>query len=512
MKLTIAHIVSTYPPYGGGMGNVAFYMVDELGSRGHFVEVITPDYEGKPVPKKKKEKKKKQLEVALGSQISRLHPKVKYGNAAVITNIDKQLDECDIVHLHFPFYGTSNIARRWKLRNPEKKLVITYHMDNIASGWKGFIFDMYAKYYTPKLLKAADVITVSSLDYLLESNASESYKKNKSKWIDMPFGVDIDRFRLKNKESKNLLKKHNLDKNKKTVLFVGAMDTAHYFKGVEVLLESIAMLKSIGIEIQAILVGKGNLLTQYKVKAKALKIEKQVCFAGFVSDEDLPTYYQAADATVLPSINSGEAFGMVQLESMACGTPVIASDLPGVRVLAHQGGMTVKPNNVMDLSSALKSLETNQDFWENKQKKVRDIIKNKYTWKHVGNKLEEMYGIKKFDYIAKIIHGDKIARKVGYPTANLDIHKKNIHHDSGVYACHVMLQNKPYIGALVIMQEQVKIEVHLLDYAGNDIYGEELSIKIIKKVSQVEEYKDRDTLIAKIKKDITLVKKTCSQE
>ncbi len=517
MKKKIAHLVSTYPPYGGGMGNVAFYMVDELASRGHLVEVITPDYDGQPEPKTKQEIKIKQKQVGLGQQISRLHPKATYGNAAILSNIDKQLDSCDIVHLHFPFYGSSNIARRWKLRNPNKKFVITYHMDSLSSGWKGMIFDLYAKYYTPKVLKAADVITVSSLDYLLHSNANDLYQKNKSKWVDISFGVDIKRFKektsLDNDFKNKLLKKYNLDISKKTVLFVGAMDSAHYFKGVEVLLNAITMLKSTGVQVQVIFIGKGNLLAQYKIKAKALKIESLVCFVGFVSDEYLPEYYKVADATVLPSINSAEAFGMVLLESMASGTPVIASNLPGVRILANKGGKTVNPNNIMDLAAALKSLITDQKFWSKKQSQVRNITEQEYTWQHVGDVLEKIYDIKsKNIYKSKVIDGDKIARSTGYPTANLDISLKNLHHSSGVYASEVMLGDKKYIGALVIMQQNhkphksVKIEVHLLDFADNDIYGKELIVTVLDKVSEIEKYTDNKALIKKIEKDIKLVR------
>ena len=513
MKFSIAHIVSTYPPYGGGMGNVAFYMVDELASRGHLVDVITPDYD--KVPATKQQEIKQQKEVALGKQIVRLDPKVSYGNAAILTNIDKKLDQFDIVHLHYPFYGSSNIVRRWKKRNPSKLLVITYHMDSIAFGWKGIIFDMYAKYYTPKILKSADCITVSSIDYVLNSKVNELYQKNKQQWIELPFGVDTNRFCVASSLDKDQIKqriynKHGLNNQIPTVLFVGGMDYAHYFKGVDILLDAIAMLKSMGVFIQVLCIGSGNLLPQYKIKSQATRIDDLVKFTGFIPDQELSEYYQSVNATVLPSINKGEAFGMVLLESMACGTPIIASDLPGVRVLAHKGGIAVMPGSVLDLADALQSLITKKDFWDKKSSLVRKIVEEEYTWKHVGDALEKMYNNKLKDhniiYTASIIHGNKLARTIGYPTANVDISIEELVHEPGVYASVVQHNNKQYLGAFVIMPNPHKVEVHLLDYDGSDIYGDTVFITVVEKISEIEDISDTDALRKKIKNDIILVK------
>ncbi len=378
----IAHIVSTFPPYGGGMGNVAYHMVSELGKQGNTVQVITPDYD-----KQQSDDVKQQT---LDAEVKRVTPKFQFGNAAVLTNINKQLDDCDVVHLHFPFYGASNIVRRWKKRNPKKLLVITYHMDSISVGWKGIIFDLYAKWFTPKIFASADIITVSSIDYILNSKAKEYFLKDKSKWVELPFGVDIERF-VPGDAKKEILQKHGLDQNIPTCTFVGGMDSAHYFKGVDVFLDAIAMLKSMNILVQGLMVGSGNLQNLFKAKAKKLEIDKLISFAGFVPDDKLCDYYQAGDVSVLPSINQGEAFGIVLLESMASGTPIIASNLPGVRVLAQKGGKTVQPKSVISLASALKSISQQKKFWKNKKQEVRNIVEKEYTWDIVGASLEKIY-------------------------------------------------------------------------------------------------------------------------
>ncbi|MCX6796158.1 MAG: glycosyltransferase, partial [Candidatus Falkowbacteria bacterium] len=78
-------------------------------------------------------------------------------------------------------------------------------------------------------------------------------------------------------------------------------------------------------------VGGGDLLAQYQAQVEKRQIQARVNFAGAVTDEKLSSFYQNADLLVLPSLNAHEAFGLVLVEAMASGIPVVASTLPGVR-------------------------------------------------------------------------------------------------------------------------------------------------------------------------------------
>lgn len=391
--MKIAHIVCRFPPYYSGMGTVVFETAVELAKRGHSVEVITPEYyeeqEIKPVEAEPEKKHAPVLQKNIDF-VKRLEPTVTYGNAARLPNLDKELAQFDIVHLHYPFFGTANVVRRWKKKNPHKALVVTYHMDTRAPGLLGLFFKLYAKYYLPKMLEVADVIIASSFDYARVSDAGQLLARKPRKWVELPFGVDVNRFRPAPVDI-GFITAQGLDPNLPTVLFVGGMDQAHFFKGVLVLLEALLLAKNAGSLVQAILVGDGELRAEYELKAQGLGVTHLVKFAGRVSDQDLPKFYQNADLVVLPSTTVGEAFGMVLLEAYASGVPVVASDLPGVRTVAAEAGTIFTPGKPEELCRILFEYfqpEVDQAAW---RRAARIVAETKYAWPLIVQKLEGIY-------------------------------------------------------------------------------------------------------------------------
>ena len=390
MKIT--HIVCTYPPYFGGMGNVVFQMAQHLGDRGHTVQVLTPDYFGEREIRESDVKPVKHVPEVQERihEVQRLTPKLSYGNAAYIPHIADELEDSDIVHLHYPFFGTANVVRQWKQKHPDRKLVMTYHMDTRGPGWKGLVFKYYAKYVMPRVLGVADRIIVSSFDYAHASDASHLFEKNKEKWRELPFGVDTDRF-YPSQKPVQLFEKHGLDPDMPTIIFVGGMDPADYFKGVPVLLKALRMVKDRSSNIQAVLVGGGALRAKFEQMAKSLGIDDMTVFAGKVSDEQLPLYYQMADLLVLPSTTVGEAFGMVLLEAMSSGVPVLASDLSGVRTVAKDGGILALPGSYEDFAEAIMGYFTKENDREAWKKRARAVAEERYAWDPIVQKLETLY-------------------------------------------------------------------------------------------------------------------------
>lgn len=103
-----------------------------------------------------------------------------------------------------------------------------------------------------------------------------------------------------------------------------------------------------------------------------------------------------------------------------------------------------------------------------------------------------------------IIRGDGAGKPMGYPTANLDCSKKDVRLGVGVYAVWAYLKKKKYMGALVVQDNPFKIEVHLIDYTGEDVYDLVLEVDPVQKVSEIERHSSLEELQQKIENDVRL--------
>ena len=347
--MKIVHLVCTFPPYQGGMGNSVKEMVERLAlaDPSADITIVCPDYGPQ--------------EVALLSDLYlvRHSPSwLRFGNAAIIKGLEKIWQSADIVHLHYPFYGTDALAWHLKKKYPHTKLVIHYHMDSRAGGWKGWIFKIWQKLFLKRLLTQAEAITCASLDYWRHSSAGRINGLDDKLFI-VPFTVDTNLFQPRPKDQE-LLKGYGLKSGVPIILMVGGLDRAHYFKGVPVLLSALAKVKTTaGADYcQGIIVGEGNLRDKYYKMAQTLGLAQDIVFIGKVEQNKLPAIYNLADLFVLPSINSCEAFGLVLLEAMASGLPCLASNLPGVRQVIDppHNGLLIEPNNIDDLADKINQL------------------------------------------------------------------------------------------------------------------------------------------------------------
>ncbi len=374
--MKIAEVTSTFPPYKGGIGNVAYYNSWSLAALGHEVTVFTPLY-----------KKFSQTE-ELPFKVMRLYPWFKYGNAGILPQLWWHLPKYDVIHLHYPFFGgaeTIYFLDKFK----DLKLVVTYHMDVVGTGLLAKFFGWHTQHVLPKILDRADKIIVTSYDYARQSSLKERLQVEPEKFVEIPCGVNhlLFKRRLPDKE---LMQRYDLY-DKKVILFVGALDKAHYFKGVNILIQAMSKLSN-NNDIRLVIAGGGDLKESYQSLVNSLGLSKKVIFAGFVSDSDLPRFYNLADIFVLPSIDRSEAFGIVLLEAMATNVPVIASDLPGVRSVVDkkQNGLLVKPGNVDNLVLMLKYLLDNPRVAKAYGNAGREKVIAKYTWEKIGYQLDNV--------------------------------------------------------------------------------------------------------------------------
>lgn len=373
--MKIAHVICAFPPYQGGMGNSVACFAKESVKLRHQVTIITPHYGHSS----DMEDEWQTL------RLIRLKPWLAIGRAAILPKVFKYLPNFDVVHLHYPFYGTAELVALAKiiLRN-KLKLVVHYHMDTKARGLKGFVFYVYSLIWLPLILRLADEITCASLDYIKHSNVGRYYLRHRQKFTQVSFGVDVENFCPPAK----LIVKNTID-----ILFVGGLDRAHYFKGVDNLIKAFAKLQSSCPQSCLTIVGRGELMSAYERLATAENVADKVKFINDANNRDLVSHYQYSDLLVLPSINQSEAFGLVLLEAMACGRPVLASNLPGVRSVFKNGkqGLTVRPNDIEDLSEKLHWLISHDEARRRMGAAARVLVEKRYDWRQVGEKLNEVY-------------------------------------------------------------------------------------------------------------------------
>jgi glycosyltransferase involved in cell wall biosynthesis len=342
--MRILVITPVYPPYKGGMGAVAAQEVNLIRQAGYTVRVVTPRYTNKP-PEPQED-------------TVHMYPLYAWGNAAILPlyELYKEIMCADVVHLHYPFFGTAfSVGILTKLT--KKRLIVSWHMQAQAerSAWvRRALFFMHRICEEPVIKRRAESICISSRDY------AAILKLPEQKIIVVPFGVDDRRF-VPHRNEEFRIAQGALPETC-VFLFVGGMDRAHAFKGVSVLLHAFARLNK---EIQASLwlVGDGDLREVYTQLAHELRVTDRVTFLGSVPFTDLPRVYQAADVHVLPSVSGAEAYGLVTCEAGASGIPSIVSALPGVRSLVEheQTGLYVEPGNVQSLQNALERLATNKE-------------------------------------------------------------------------------------------------------------------------------------------------------
>ena len=331
--MRIAHITPVFPPYRGGMGTVAYHQARTLARAGDRVTVFTPRAESA-------------RQVPAGVEVVELAPLARRGNAACLPQVLTAARNFDLLHLHYPFFGTAELmaARRLMRRPP---LVLQYQMDVLGEGWRAHAFRWHRHLLLPLVLGAADQIIVTSADYASSSFLGDRAGTLGGKVNVVPGGVDTTTFQpLAHHEARRALGLPEAP----IVLFLSRLDRAHYFKGLHLLLDAILELP----EVALVVGGDGEMRSQYQGQATAL-LGSRAFFAGDIPDADLPAYYSAADVVVVPSVDRTEAFGLVVLEAMACGTPVVAARLPGVRTLVQEdgNGYLVDPRRPAELAAAI---------------------------------------------------------------------------------------------------------------------------------------------------------------
>lgn len=384
----LVHISPVFLPYRSGITNVVYQQAKHLVKRGHQVTVLTPWYD----------QSEPALEIYDGIIVRRIEPMLQLGNGAFVPQLASvltNLGHIDLIHVHTPFYGGTEVVWYMQLRSLlPAKLVVQYHHDSQLT-LKTKLLSVPSLLTFTQMVQRADGVIVSSLDY-----AQHSRIKNliDDRFYEIAIGVDERRFTPRFEEQEPLFEGYEM----LNVFFLGVLDKAHHFKGVDILLQAVARMKqrresTTGpalkkrLNLHVTVGGSGDMIEYYDYLAGQLKIEDYVDFIGFVEDGELPGLFKEADVFVFPSTGRAEAFGLVALEAMSSGLPVIASNLPGVRTLFADDSLLFTPGSVSELAAQLEKIMEDKELRRQTGFANRERVEALYTWERVTVQLETVY-------------------------------------------------------------------------------------------------------------------------
>lgn len=366
--MKIAQIISTFPPHVGGMGNICLNESARLAAAGHQVTVFTLkykhfDYNDSTFPFK----------------VERLRPRIKIGDAGIVPQLTKMLKGFDLVHVHYPFYGGAEQVLAGKV-----PYVITYHMDAQTSGFKKFLLNIYEAIWPKKLFRLAKkVIFVDSEHYGI-TRFGKYVAPEKS--VEILNGVDAGIFQPGAPD----LKKLGLYdwKDKKIFIFAG---NPLPVKRLDLSFRALKILNNPNAAL--LVVGGGYKEKEYEALAKKLGISESVRFMGsYATQKQITENYRTAVCALVTS--DYESFSLSAVESMACGLPVIGTDIPGVRGRITDGvdGFLFKKGSAEDLAGKMQKILSMTDAERSAMgQSGRNKVIAKYSWEQHMNKLMQVY-------------------------------------------------------------------------------------------------------------------------
>lgn len=371
-KLRVLQVNKLYYPYTGGIEHIVQQIAEGLKEKINIKVLVCSD------------KKIIQKEVIHQVSVIRVPCLKMLGNVPIpfglAYNFKKLSKNCDIVQLHLP-YPFEDLA--CFLSGYKGKVIIWWHSDVVRQ--KKMLY-----FYLPLmhwLLKRADIIIVATEGHIKGSKFLSNYS---NKCVIIPYGVDPQIEQYADNYINNYLYKQQIDhvkKNKVRFLFVGRLV---YYKGCDILLKAFVNVEN----AELILVGSGNQELLLKKLTKKLKIHHKTKFYGELSQKDLFKQFEQCDVLVLPSVARSEAFGIVQIEAMAFGKPVINTNLPsGVPYVSIHGetGITVEPNQIDDLTKAMNWMVTHPQERLELGKRARARMKQYYRMDHMLSNILELY-------------------------------------------------------------------------------------------------------------------------
>ena len=364
--IRVTHLGKFYPPVPGGMERVLQSLAQGERGLGLDSRALVVSTSASTVQ-----------EAVDGVPVTRVASWLRIGSVsiapALITHLARV--DTDILVLHEP---NPMALLAYFLTRPRHRLVVWYHSEVLRPRWR------YKLLYEPFLalpLKRASRIVVSS-PLLAEHAAALAAHRRRCEVI--PFGLDVAV--APDPDHHSSVAAVRARWNGPIALFVGRLVS---YKGVDILIRSLA-----ATPMAAVIAGDGPLRGSLQALARELGLQTRVFFLGGVDDQTIAAWYGSCDVFVLPSVTRAEAFGLVQLEAMARGKPVVSTRLAtGVPWVNLDGvtGITVPPGDPAALSNALRTLAADPELRARMGEAARLRFATEFTRSQMNVRAMQMY-------------------------------------------------------------------------------------------------------------------------
>ncbi|EMA58383.1 glycosyltransferase family 4 protein [Halorubrum lipolyticum] len=371
-----------YPPRTGGGATYAYELANALGELGHDVDVYTQAVS----------EADESVETHPNVDVTRLtkaRPLVVFSTVyfSIACRLRIDFEGYDVIH--GTLMPASTIAfGPWFVKGLDAPLVLTSHgtsYDEARSVDPDGVADYLFRYFFHPVNVAMDAVSGRCADHIIavsdhtREQLRDLYRFDEAKLTTVPPGIDTERFRPTEEGHPAV------DESKRTVLVVSRLDPR---KGIDKAIRAFAQLDRDDTEL--LIGGTGRLEASLRELATELGVADRVRFLGFVPDEELPSLYSSVDLFVLPS--EYEGFGIVFMEAMACGTPVIGTDVGGIPTAIDDGetGYLVPKNGVEELAERIDDSLHDPVAYDRLASNAREWAEA-HDWNTIAARVKEVY-------------------------------------------------------------------------------------------------------------------------
>jgi len=345
--MRILTVLTYYRPHTSGLTIYAERLARAFAKRGHQMTVMTTQYD-KSLPREEMLDGVRVIRVPVALRISKGVIAPSFG--LVVT---KLVWQHDVVQLHLPQFDAPGVALRARLFG--KPVVLTYHCDlHLPPGLFNRIVNLVVKFQNNMAALLTDHLLTYTQDYADNSPYLSRYRRKLTPFLPPVVLPPAESGAIETFAGTYLTRQRNP--------VIGMVTRFAAEKGIEVLLDALPAVLEKYPQAQVLFAGQylnviGEQAYADRLMPRIRKFEQMGCwkFLGILSQQQLAAFYPNLDVLVVPSLNSTEAFGLVQVEAMMNNIPCVASDLPGVRrpVRMHSMGIVVPCGDSSALAEAL---------------------------------------------------------------------------------------------------------------------------------------------------------------